>query len=261
MSKILPVFMLSIVVLLLFGCVSQPQQASNSSSLSPPSAPPNLVGGDRDSHGCIGSAGYSWCPETGKCVRVWEENCPSLSTAALEAQAKTYCAGNTTVYICGIYIRVVSDMPGAGSAFYTLGNYDPVANCPLVAPDAMSEQCNLLLFGNNCVEKQVECSSAPMPVTTLKDDPSFVGAQLSWSAPDSSAVDYAIYRGNESLMAVSLIKTTGQTSYNDVFNGNNQTFAYFVRARNANGVESKNSNIIYVRQLSTSTSPSPGQID
>jgi len=34
-----------------------------------------LVGGDRDEHGCIGSAGYTWCEEKQKCLRVWEEEC------------------------------------------------------------------------------------------------------------------------------------------------------------------------------------------
>ncbi len=34
-----------------------------------------VIGGDRDEHGCIGSAGYSWCEEKQKCLRAWEENC------------------------------------------------------------------------------------------------------------------------------------------------------------------------------------------
>jgi hypothetical protein len=34
-----------------------------------------IVGGDRDAHSCIGSAGYSWCDPKQKCLRVWEENC------------------------------------------------------------------------------------------------------------------------------------------------------------------------------------------
>jgi len=34
-----------------------------------------LLGGDRDAHGCIPSAGYSWCEEKQKCLRIWEENC------------------------------------------------------------------------------------------------------------------------------------------------------------------------------------------
>jgi hypothetical protein len=32
-----------------------------------------LLGGDRDEHGCIGSAGYSWSESAGKCIRPWEE--------------------------------------------------------------------------------------------------------------------------------------------------------------------------------------------
>ena len=39
-----------------------------------------LVGGDRDAHGCIGSAGYSWCEAKQKCLRPWEEAC-TASTA------------------------------------------------------------------------------------------------------------------------------------------------------------------------------------
>jgi len=35
----------------------------------------NLLGGDRDVHGCIGSAGYSWCEIKNKCLRIWEEPC------------------------------------------------------------------------------------------------------------------------------------------------------------------------------------------
>jgi hypothetical protein len=34
-----------------------------------------IVGGDRDEHGCIGSAGYSWYAVKNKCLRTWEENC------------------------------------------------------------------------------------------------------------------------------------------------------------------------------------------
>lgn len=31
-----------------------------------------LVGGDRDEHGCIGSAGYTWSYALHDCVRLWE---------------------------------------------------------------------------------------------------------------------------------------------------------------------------------------------
>lgn len=35
-----------------------------------------LIGGDKDAHGCLIAAGYSWCESKNKCLRVWEENCP-----------------------------------------------------------------------------------------------------------------------------------------------------------------------------------------
>ncbi|GEM_PF-1244253 len=34
-----------------------------------------LIGGDKDSHGCLPAAGYSWCEIKQKCLRVWEEPC------------------------------------------------------------------------------------------------------------------------------------------------------------------------------------------
>lgn len=34
--------------------------------------PGKMVGTDRDSHGCIGSAGYTWCARTQNCERPWE---------------------------------------------------------------------------------------------------------------------------------------------------------------------------------------------
>lgn len=36
---------------------------------------PIRLGGDSDEHGCIGSAGYSWCEAKQKCLRIWEEIC------------------------------------------------------------------------------------------------------------------------------------------------------------------------------------------
>lgn len=34
----------------------------------------HLVGSDRDSHGCIGSAGYQWSALTKQCVRLFEQS-------------------------------------------------------------------------------------------------------------------------------------------------------------------------------------------
>ena len=39
-----------------------------------------LIGGQKDAHGCLGPAGYSWCEVKQKCLRVWEEKCEATST-------------------------------------------------------------------------------------------------------------------------------------------------------------------------------------
>jgi hypothetical protein len=39
-----------------------------------------LVGNDRDSHGCIPSAGYAWCEAKQKCLRSWEEECAAAAS-------------------------------------------------------------------------------------------------------------------------------------------------------------------------------------
>jgi hypothetical protein len=54
----------------------------------PPTTTAMMPGSDRDSHGCIGSAGYTWCDAKQKCLRSWEEPCqggssvPSLAPAS-----------------------------------------------------------------------------------------------------------------------------------------------------------------------------------
>lgn len=69
------------VFFLLVACSKQP----------PPSK--TIVGADRDAHGCIPSAGYSWCDKTSQCERPWElakqQGFPNTAEAFTE-----FCAGN-----------------------------------------------------------------------------------------------------------------------------------------------------------------------
>lgn len=54
--------------------------------------PTAAVGTDRDTHGCIGSGGYSWCEREKNCVRPWE----LASKKGLELNVKElerYCTG------------------------------------------------------------------------------------------------------------------------------------------------------------------------
>lgn len=50
------------------------------------------IGGQKDDHGCIIGAGYSWCEQKNKCLRIWEESCPegtSGDTSGTENQKGT----------------------------------------------------------------------------------------------------------------------------------------------------------------------------
>merc|ERR1712216_688406 len=57
-------------------------------------------GGDRDTHGCVKSAGYEWCASMNKCIRRWEHNLHS--DGAVKALCDTrgvhpIVSGGTTV--------------------------------------------------------------------------------------------------------------------------------------------------------------------
>jgi len=68
----------------------------------------------------------------------------------LSLKAQKHCGGDNDVYICGENIKVVSMVPGAGSTFFKPDGTE--LNCPVVAPDSMSEECRQLIFDDNCSE-------------------------------------------------------------------------------------------------------------
>ena len=55
----------------------------------PPAA--STPGADRDEHGCIRSAGYSWCAKEEKCVRPWEL-AKEKGFASTEEAFRAYCS-------------------------------------------------------------------------------------------------------------------------------------------------------------------------
>lgn len=71
---------LSLLLPLIFLTACSSSQ-SNSQANTDQAAPPAVVGNDRDAHGCIGSAGYSWCEPKQKCLRTWEEKCETEATS------------------------------------------------------------------------------------------------------------------------------------------------------------------------------------
>ena len=79
-------------LLLLLGCLTCVGGCTAKSSSEP--APPVVVGGDSDVHGCKASAGYTWCARENKCVRPWELARQKGFDPAGDG-FKRYCAGGS----------------------------------------------------------------------------------------------------------------------------------------------------------------------
>ena len=66
-------FTLSIAALAFAACNnSTPQQTDKAAEEPTTPQQETMVGGDRDEHGCIGSAGYTWSALRGECIQVFE---------------------------------------------------------------------------------------------------------------------------------------------------------------------------------------------
>ncbi|MFH0970636.1 MAG: DUF333 domain-containing protein [Candidatus Diapherotrites archaeon] len=92
------ILLLALALTLFSGCIASPN-------------PP--LGGDADSHGCIGSAGYTWCEEKQKCIRIWEEECTN-NQIANPASVNCINQGGT--------LNIITDEEGAQQGMCTLPN-------------------------------------------------------------------------------------------------------------------------------------------
>jgi membrane-bound inhibitor of C-type lysozyme len=81
------VLLIALIILVILGGYYLLANNKQESNLASDEASQNLVGGDKDEHGCIGSAGYSWCAAKNSCIRVWEQYC----TAAAPKKALFAC--------------------------------------------------------------------------------------------------------------------------------------------------------------------------
>ena len=67
------IFALSVLALAFAACNnSTPEQTDDTAEDSTTPQQETLEGGDRDEHGCIGSAGYLWSALRGECIQVFE---------------------------------------------------------------------------------------------------------------------------------------------------------------------------------------------
>jgi len=75
---------------------------------------------------------------------------PDVITSDIKSEAEKYCGSDKDVYVCGENINVVSMVPGAGATYYKADGTE--LQCPVVAPDSMSEECKQLLLDDDCEE-------------------------------------------------------------------------------------------------------------
>jgi hypothetical protein len=79
------------LVILLFMVACQSNTDTESKE---PASTEQLDGADRDEHGCIGSAGYTWSAVKDSCIRVFEEGTPFVkydaATGAIDSSTVAY---------------------------------------------------------------------------------------------------------------------------------------------------------------------------
>ncbi|WP_412529373.1 hypothetical protein [Burkholderia lata] len=71
MKRFLPSVSLAATLACAFALSACAAPSTPPAQSSAPAVPP-MPGTDRDAHGCIPSAGYSWCEATQQCERPWE---------------------------------------------------------------------------------------------------------------------------------------------------------------------------------------------
>jgi len=80
----------------------------NLSSTTKVPAAPKPPGSDRDAHGCIPSAGYTWCEEKQKCLRPWEEECALPQPSAASPQQQDYTGAAFGLFAISAVIGIMA---------------------------------------------------------------------------------------------------------------------------------------------------------
>lgn len=143
-----------------------------------------IVGGDKDIHGCIGSAGYTWCASLNQCIRSWETTCPAPVA-------------------CPAVYQPVCGRPNGCANTCPAGSMCPMY-CRLNDPQTYSNRCMLdaagaeYLYSGACttVANQPPTISGISGPTTLS-----VNQTGTWSVtasdPENQSLSYQVQWGDE----------------------------------------------------------------
>lgn len=89
-----------------------------------------IVGGDRDEHGCIGSAGYTYCVAKDKCIRSWEEECEKVNDKKIILDSKNKedsCVKNGGIYFKDSKVCEINSF-SESTCLAKGGEYNPCAS-------------------------------------------------------------------------------------------------------------------------------------
>lgn len=144
MKKIL-VFIIVVAVVISIGYFAFYNPNSNNN---------NIVGGDKDEHGCIGSAGYSWCEEKQKCLRVWEETCSAEDIKTAE-EIKKLLAEKYDKELADVNVNIImsDDTHAVGTVFFLINGQQGEGGGVLAIKD--KGKWKLVYDGNGSVDCQL----------------------------------------------------------------------------------------------------------
>jgi hypothetical protein len=107
----------------------------------------NVVGGDKDEHGCIGSAGYSWCQKKQRCLRVWEESC--------DGDSGSLSCGIESCH--GLNIKCGSNPPDVCTKIYEVGDRcRQYAKCGVQKDKCQQVQNSQFTECKSCVQRCID---------------------------------------------------------------------------------------------------------
>ncbi|MCX6796706.1 MAG: GerMN domain-containing protein [Candidatus Falkowbacteria bacterium] len=110
----------------------------------------NLIGGQKNEHECLVAAGYSWCPSTQKCQRMWEEYCEEykdqyrgIASTTIKDFNDCVAAGNKIIENhpsrqCSANGQIFTDIEEAGALDFPISVRSPMPNEVVESPLTIS---------------------------------------------------------------------------------------------------------------------------
>lgn len=173
-----------------------------------------MVGNDKDEHGCIGSAGYTWCEVKNKCLRTWEEKCEVDPTAGWKTYIDKY----------GISFRYPNDW----SYKEISSNLDLVAFCPISQKDCTvltsNETASVIFYPYQTnvtkmsLEERAKVAQPELRLINIAYKSIYELMLTTFLViNDQEEVDQYFKRGNDAKIKaiLSVIRTQGELYYND----------------------------------------------